>query len=257
MNQLNVINRNGQLLVDSREVAEMTNARHSDLLERIEGYIKHLENGNFRSQDFFIQGSYKVVGNNKVYKCYLLTRKGCDMVANKMTGEKGVLFTAAYVSKFEEMESQLRQQVPTLSPNQAIAIALQQTAEMMNKLPEIEFKIENVERKLDTQITLDSGQQYRLQKAVRKKVCSIEPDKEARKPLFRQLNGEIRDRWGVPSVRDVLKTDFVDVIRYVDAWIPKKTVTVTPVINSLDDPSPSELGQKIEQQLKCDMEKMF
>ncbi|MEV3700237.1 Rha family transcriptional regulator, partial [Paenibacillus larvae] len=141
MNQLNVINRNGQLLVDSREVAEMTNARHSDLLERIEGYIKHLENGNFRSQDFFIQGSYKVVGNNKVYKCYLLTRKGCDMVANKMTGEKGVLFTAAYVSKFEEMENQLRQQVPTLSPNQAIAIALQQTAEMMNKLPEIEFKI--------------------------------------------------------------------------------------------------------------------
>lgn len=257
MNQLNVINRNGQLLVDSREVAEMTNARHSDLLERIEGYIKHLENGNFRSQDFFIQGSYKVVGNNKVYKCYLLTRKGCDMVANKMTGEKGVLFTAAYVSKFEEIENQLRQQVPTLSPNQAIAIALQQTAEMMNKLPEIEFKIENVERKLDTQITLDSGQQYRLQKAVRKKVCSIEPDKEARKPLFRQLNGEIRDRWGVPSVRDVLKTDFVDVIRYVDAWIPKKTVTVTPVINSLDDPSPSELGQKIEQQLKCDMEKMF
>src|SRR5690606_23636378 len=36
-------------------------------------------------------------------------RKGCDMVANKMTGEKGVLFTAAYVTKFEEMERQLMQ----------------------------------------------------------------------------------------------------------------------------------------------------
>ena len=28
------------------------------------------------------------------------------MVANKMTGEKGVLFTAAYVTKFEEMEKE-------------------------------------------------------------------------------------------------------------------------------------------------------
>ncbi|AHD04884.1 putative phage anti-repressor [Paenibacillus larvae subsp. larvae DSM 25430] len=183
---------------------------------------------------------------------YLWTEKGAWMHAKSLNTDRAWEAYEMLVDEYYRIKD-----VPTLSANEAIAIALQQTAEMMNKLPEIEFKIENVERKLDTQITLDSGQQYRLQKAVRKKVCSIEPDKEARKPLFRQLNGEIRDRWGVPSVRDVLKTDFVDVIRYVDAWIPKKTVTVTPVINSLDDPSPSELGQKIEQQLKCDMEKMF
>ncbi|HUX79106.1 MAG TPA: phage antirepressor KilAC domain-containing protein, partial [Alphaproteobacteria bacterium] len=56
----------------------------------------------------FIKSSYKVDGNNKTYPCYLLTRKGCDMVANKMTGEKGVLFTATYVTKFEEMENSLK-----------------------------------------------------------------------------------------------------------------------------------------------------
>ncbi|MCY9527634.1 ORF6C domain-containing protein, partial [Paenibacillus larvae] len=56
----------------------------------------------------------------------------------------------------------------------------------------------------------------------RKKVYSIEPDKEARKSLFRELNGEIRDRWQVPSVRDVLKKDYSAVIRYVEAWVPKK-----------------------------------
>ena len=31
------------------------------------------------------------------------------MVANKLTGEKGVLFTAEYVTRFEEMEKQLNQ----------------------------------------------------------------------------------------------------------------------------------------------------
>lgn len=107
MNELTIINKNGQLVTDSREVADMIGKRHSDLLESIDGFIKHLTNGNFRSLDFFIPSTYK---DNKGEErpCYLLTRKGCDMVANKMTGEKGVLFTAAYVTKFEEMEQTLK-----------------------------------------------------------------------------------------------------------------------------------------------------
>jgi len=47
--------------------------------------------------------------------CFYLTRKGCDMVANKLTGNKGILFTAAYVSKFEAMEKALA------NPNQIAA----------------------------------------------------------------------------------------------------------------------------------------
>ena len=37
MNELTVINHNGQFVIDSREVAEMVNKRHSDLLESIDG----------------------------------------------------------------------------------------------------------------------------------------------------------------------------------------------------------------------------
>ncbi|PJO43892.1 phage antirepressor KilAC domain-containing protein [Lysinibacillus xylanilyticus] len=106
MNQLKVITFKGQLVTDSREIAEMVGKRHSDLLESINGYKQTLENGKFRSQDFFINHTYKST-QNKELPCFLLTRKGCDMVANKMTGEKGVLFTAAYVIRFEEMEKQL------------------------------------------------------------------------------------------------------------------------------------------------------
>lgn len=39
--------------------------------------------------------------------CYQITRKGCEMVANKMTGQKGIVFTAMYVNAFHEMEQQL------------------------------------------------------------------------------------------------------------------------------------------------------
>jgi hypothetical protein len=55
---------------------------------------------------------------NQSRPCYLLTRKGCDLVANKMTGEKGVLFTATYVTRFEEMEKVLtRNGKHKISPN--------------------------------------------------------------------------------------------------------------------------------------------
>ena len=125
MNQLQIINQNGRLLVDSREVAEMVGVRHSDLLERIGGYIHYLENGKFRYDDFFIESSYEA-GTGKSYKRYLITRKGCDMVANKMTGEKGVLFTAAYVTKFEEMEKAQAINVTGLSPQLQLLIQMEQ-----------------------------------------------------------------------------------------------------------------------------------
>ncbi|KIL45735.1 Rha family transcriptional regulator [Jeotgalibacillus soli] len=103
---LQVINQNGQLLIDSRDVAEMIDRPHNDLMKTIRGYIKHLTQGNFSLSDFFIESTYKD-STSRLLPCFLLTRKGCEMVANKMTGEKGVLFTAAYVTRFEEMERAL------------------------------------------------------------------------------------------------------------------------------------------------------
>lgn len=124
MTQLQVISQNGQLLVDSRDIAVMISVRHSDLLERISGYAKHLTNGNFRSSDFFIESTY-FDAKNESRPHYLITRKGCDMVANKMTGEKGVLFTAAYVTKFEEMEKAQAVDLTGLSPQLQLLIAME------------------------------------------------------------------------------------------------------------------------------------
>lgn len=101
---LTIINQNGKLLVDSREVAEMIGKRHDHLIRDIQGYIKVIEDGsNLSSQDFFIESTYKN-SQNKIQPCYKLTKQGCEMVANKMTGEKGILFTAEYVQAFNKME---------------------------------------------------------------------------------------------------------------------------------------------------------
>jgi Rha family phage regulatory protein len=122
--QLSIRNINGYFVADSREVAVMINIRHSDLLEKIDGYVMHLLNGKFRSADFFIEGTYQDTTGRTLRK-FDLTRKGCDMVANKMTGEKGVLFTAAYVTKFEEMEKTQAVDLTGLSPQLQLLIAME------------------------------------------------------------------------------------------------------------------------------------
>lgn len=101
----------GQLVTDSKEVAMRIGKEHKNLLRDIKGYIKVLDGSNLSSKNFFIEDTY-LNSQNKEQPCYQLTRKGCDMVANKMTGEKGILFTAEYVTAFEKME---QQQFPKLS----------------------------------------------------------------------------------------------------------------------------------------------
>lgn len=105
--------------LDSREVAVMVEKSHTNLLRDIRGYAVHMENlGELKIDftDFFIESSY-ITPQNKNLPCYLITRKGCEFIANKLTGKKGTLFTAAYINRFHEME---QNQTPTITAEQAI-----------------------------------------------------------------------------------------------------------------------------------------
>lgn len=104
--------QSSELYLDSREIAEMTGKRHDHLIRDISRYYEVLSlTPNFGAANFFMENTYRDT-SGKENRSYLLTRKGCDMVANKMTGEKGVLFTATYVTRFEEMETELKSQTP-------------------------------------------------------------------------------------------------------------------------------------------------
>lgn len=55
--------------------------------------------------------------------CYHITRKGCDLIANKLTGTKGTIFTARYINRFHEMESILSEPKPAVAPVQPEQVA--------------------------------------------------------------------------------------------------------------------------------------
>ncbi len=127
MNELQVFTFHEVEVVDSREVARWVERNHKDLLRDIRGYVGIIEKSNERRiapVDFFIPSTYQD-GKGEPRPCYLLTKKGCDMVANKMTGEKGVLFTAAYVTAFEKMREHIQNEkkIPADTSKQALAEA--------------------------------------------------------------------------------------------------------------------------------------
>ena len=143
MKELSIINHNGIKVVDSREVAQSVEIRHADLLEKLNTYSDFLANGKFRSLDFFVPSVY-VDAQGKTRPCYLLTKKGCDMVANKMTGEKGVLFTAAYVTAFEKMRESLTEKKP-MTAAQMFAMQAQVNLEQEQRLTALESRFDRTE----------------------------------------------------------------------------------------------------------------
>lgn len=110
--------------ITTLEIADMMEISHRDVLNKLQGtsdkdgnvkqvgIIPTLGKANFRLADYFAESTYKDA-QGKIRKCYLVTKLGCDFLANKFTGEKGIIFTARYVKRFNEMEMQASRVLPT------------------------------------------------------------------------------------------------------------------------------------------------
>lgn len=111
MNELTLMNFNGVETVDSRQVAEAVGKEHKHLLRDIAKYCNYLTESKIGLSDFFIESTY-TDSTGRTLPCYLCTRKGCEMIANKLTGQKGVAFTALYINAFHAMETHIKENKP-------------------------------------------------------------------------------------------------------------------------------------------------
>lgn len=93
--------------IDSREVAKMVGKDHDKLRRDIRRYTSQLDAANFGDISAFWMESTYADTYGRTQKCSLVTRKGCEFIAHKLTGEKGTGFTAAYINRFHEMENAL------------------------------------------------------------------------------------------------------------------------------------------------------
>lgn len=91
---------------------------------------------------------------------------------------------------------------------------------------ELDDRMTALEEKVDNQMTIDHGQQRQLQRAVSarvlERVATVIPARMVRecKPMFfSALYRDLKDRFGVPSYRDVRVSDYPDAIAYINNWV--------------------------------------
>lgn len=161
MNNIIDINKGKKVeTIPSYEVAKMMGKEHKEIMWMIEGNEKRgivgikptIEiSAELHLSDYFIKSSYKD-SMNREKSSYECTKMGCEMLANKMTGEKGIIFTAKYVKRFNEMESAQMQTIDTteLSPSlQSFKILFDSMVEQELKQKQMEKDIKGLQNSLD------------------------------------------------------------------------------------------------------------
>ena len=157
-------------VIDSREVAEMMGKTHSALLKDLQGskdgksigIIPTLEKSNFDLSNYFIESSYKA--GTKEYKCFLCTKLGCEMLGNKQQGEKGILFTAKYVERFNEYEKRLQE---LSTPSYAIEDPIKRAERWIEEYKE-KVKLEHTIKEITTHALTIEDSRLVINRLVRK-----------------------------------------------------------------------------------------
>ena len=94
--------------ISSREVAEMMEMQHKNLLKKIDEINKDLTSSKVSPSKYWIEGTY-IDGKGEARREFQITKKGCEFLAHKTIGTKGNLFTDKYMDRFTAMEEYIRE----------------------------------------------------------------------------------------------------------------------------------------------------
>lgn len=104
---------------------------------------------------------------------------------------------------------------------------------------ELKNRFEVLEDKVNNQMTIDSGKQNKLHMTIKKRVyervrnlwAGEEIVKKAKKLLFPAIHRELKNKFGVPSYRDIKEQDFESAMIFAENW--REDQNVRDKINEL------------------------
>ena len=119
-------------VLTSVEVAEMVGRNHKDVMRDIRNINKDLDKLNIAPISYFTESTYKdKLNRNK--PMFLLTKQGCELYGNRMTGIDGTAFSVQYIQRFNEMEQKEQQRaLPSYQIDDDIERAMRWIQERQN-----------------------------------------------------------------------------------------------------------------------------
>lgn len=218
---LEIIKLNGQLVTESREIAEMVGRRHDQVLRDIKTVIEHLGDDHKSVGNYFIESTYKDSINREKF-CYLLTKKGCELYATRMTGEKGTLFAMTYIERFNEMEQQLT------NPINSLELALQAALKHEQELKIIKSDVDYLKESM----RIDGLQQQEIQQTAKKSIVQALGGKdsiayqEISKKVFSAFWNEFKQYFKVPRYGDIPRMKYGEALRFIQLWRPSTSLQI-------------------------------
>ncbi|MDT7015381.1 Rha family transcriptional regulator [Levilactobacillus namurensis] len=132
MNEL-VIMKDKQAVTSSLQVAESFNKNHQHVLRSIDGLKKDVSNFGQMFIETNLPDSY---GRNR--RGYYMNRDGFTLLAMGFTGDKALQFKLKYIDAFNEMEQQVKFQVPSTLP-EALRLAADQAEKISVLQPKADY----------------------------------------------------------------------------------------------------------------------
>lgn len=215
-------NNEGQAVqtIPSYEVAKMMEKEHWEVLRMLEGskdrkgIIQTLNDHQMGVVEYFVPSTY-VDDKGETRKCYECTKMGCDMLANKMTGEKGILFTAKYVKRFNEMIE---------NPFAGISTELRAILMLDKKQQELDKRVTGIEDKM----TVDYELAENLRNAISTRAVYLlggkhtEAYKKLSKKLFAEFYRDLKTSFKVNSYKNIAQKNYDDALKYIENWKPSE-----------------------------------
>ena len=196
--------------LSSRKVAEMMETDHSKVLRKIDGFNEILTKAKIGFSKYWIESSYKD-GSGKSNREFQVSKLGCEFLANKTTGEKGVLFTDRYMEAFEEMKDYIKKKNTGVIPEEVyrtLSPELQAIFTIDKKYSEVKEDVNVIKddiQKLKDDLPLFNVECKELQAAVRKlgiknmggKNSPSYKDNSLRGRVYRDIQDELRRQFQV------------------------------------------------------------
>ena len=93
----------GQLKIEPTSKNDESSDLKSEVAKDNKRKNVRISDGFIDLDEFWKESTY-INQQNREMPCYNITKKGCEFIAHKCTGKKGVVFTARYINKFHELE---------------------------------------------------------------------------------------------------------------------------------------------------------
>ena len=135
MNQL-VIMKDKQAVTSSLQVAEVFDKQHKHVMEAIKNKLNSAEN-SAQYNSMFAEGVYKDK-SGKSNPMYYMNRDGFSFIVMGFTGHKADNFKLQYIKAFNEMEQQVKFQVPATLP-EALRLAADQAEKISVLQPKADY----------------------------------------------------------------------------------------------------------------------